>query len=400
MAAFSLVLDVWDKSSQKYGPIAVEEQKVNGYLNPNSINGCQNPKAVNGCQNPKAEGAGDTEVRVSAEELCNACKRSYFDSLSVGLRLCWGDVVAGATCCSSRDRGPCWLITSCEALRALNCRRAAWPLGNILLTCRRLASLLGGCLLICRSLLCLWGGVLIDLSWPILPLRRLLVDLLKACFTVRADYVASSVVGLAAGVAACWLAGGQPCRLGGFVLLEASVLWDWESKSVVVLIACGTCDPVIISKSQAYRDVLNDAIIALLVVQRARWLWTLLVRMTEMTYYSDLSANFNQGGSNVRRSPRLCWRELQPGMPQCTSWKYPLWVSDLRGGPGANVELGCPGLYCCVARGGCLVRSPSLIVFCASCMDPNVDSRRGPHVRFWIGGLGVSTFPGMLDGHA
>ncbi|PKI46432.1 hypothetical protein CRG98_033176 [Punica granatum] len=34
-----------------------------------------------------------------------------------------------------------------------------------------------------------------------------------------------------------------------------------------------------------------------------------------------------------------------------------------------------------------LVESPS-------CTDPNVDSRRGPHARFWIARLGIcSTFP-------
>ncbi|OWM69318.1 hypothetical protein CDL15_Pgr013353 [Punica granatum] len=38
-----------------------------------------------------------------------------------------------------------------------------------------------------------------------------------------------------------------------------------------------------------------------------------------VTHYGDLEANFNQGGPSVRRLPRLCWRELQPGMPQCTS---------------------------------------------------------------------------------
>ncbi|PKI78373.1 hypothetical protein CRG98_001241 [Punica granatum] len=38
-----------------------------------------------------------------------------------------------------------------------------------------------------------------------------------------------------------------------------------------------------------------------------------------VTHYGDLGANFNQGGPSVRRLPRLCWRELQPGMPQCTS---------------------------------------------------------------------------------
>ncbi|PKI78188.1 hypothetical protein CRG98_001423 [Punica granatum] len=38
-----------------------------------------------------------------------------------------------------------------------------------------------------------------------------------------------------------------------------------------------------------------------------------------VTHYGDLGANFNQGGPSVRRLPRLCWRELQPRMPQCTS---------------------------------------------------------------------------------
>ncbi|OWM72663.1 hypothetical protein CDL15_Pgr005252 [Punica granatum] len=38
-----------------------------------------------------------------------------------------------------------------------------------------------------------------------------------------------------------------------------------------------------------------------------------------VTHNGDLWANFNQGGPSVRRLPRLCWRELQPEMPQCTS---------------------------------------------------------------------------------
>ncbi|OWM76414.1 hypothetical protein CDL15_Pgr023957 [Punica granatum] len=38
-----------------------------------------------------------------------------------------------------------------------------------------------------------------------------------------------------------------------------------------------------------------------------------------VTHYGDLGMNFNQGGPSVRRLPRLCWRELQSGMPQCTS---------------------------------------------------------------------------------
>ncbi|OWM66794.1 hypothetical protein CDL15_Pgr012386 [Punica granatum] len=82
-----------------------------------------------------------------------------------------------------------------------------------------------------------------------------------------------------------------------------------------------------------------------------------------VTHNGDLGANFNQGGPSVRRLPRLCWRELQPGMPQCTSlgkvvlvrtstgdapvyvtWKCFSWVDDVRGGLGASVERECPGL--------------------------------------------------------
>ncbi|OWM75331.1 hypothetical protein CDL15_Pgr012291 [Punica granatum] len=70
-----------------------------------------------------------------------------------------------------------------------------------------------------------------------------------------------------------------------------------------------------------------------------------------VTHYGDLGANFNQGGPSLRRLPRLCWRDLQPGMPQCTSlaevvlartstgdapvyvaWKCLSWVDDVRGG--------------------------------------------------------------------
>ncbi|OWM87875.1 hypothetical protein CDL15_Pgr008321 [Punica granatum] len=71
-----------------------------------------------------------------------------------------------------------------------------------------------------------------------------------------------------------------------------------------------------------------------------------------VTHDGDLGANFNQGGPSVRRLPRLCWCELQPGMPQCTSlaevvlvrtstedapvyvaWKCLSWVGYLRAEP-------------------------------------------------------------------
>ncbi|OWM68064.1 hypothetical protein CDL15_Pgr020652 [Punica granatum] len=83
-----------------------------------------------------------------------------------------------------------------------------------------------------------------------------------------------------------------------------------------------------------------------------------------VTHYGDLGVNFNQGSPSVRRLPRLCWHELQPGMPQCTSlaevvlvrtstgdalvyvaWKCLSWVDDVRGGLGASVERECPSLY-------------------------------------------------------
>ncbi|OWM70539.1 hypothetical protein CDL15_Pgr021954 [Punica granatum] len=83
-----------------------------------------------------------------------------------------------------------------------------------------------------------------------------------------------------------------------------------------------------------------------------------------VTHYGDLGMNFNQGGPGVRILPRLCWRKLQPGMPQCMSlaevmlartspgdalvyvaWKCLSWVDDVRGGLGASVERECPDLH-------------------------------------------------------
>ncbi|OWM91542.1 hypothetical protein CDL15_Pgr024866 [Punica granatum] len=46
---------------------------------------------------------------------------------------------------------------------------------------------------------------------------------------------------------------------------------------------------------------------------------SVLVSFVGVTHYGDLRANFNQGCPSVRRLPRPCCRELQPGMPQCTS---------------------------------------------------------------------------------
>ncbi|OWM75282.1 hypothetical protein CDL15_Pgr020946 [Punica granatum] len=43
------------------------------------------------------------------------------------------------------------------------------------------------------------------------------------------------------------------------------------------------------------------------------------VSFVGVTQYGDLRANFNQGCPSVRRLPRSCCRELQPGMPQRTS---------------------------------------------------------------------------------
>ncbi|PKI57872.1 hypothetical protein CRG98_021742 [Punica granatum] len=83
-----------------------------------------------------------------------------------------------------------------------------------------------------------------------------------------------------------------------------------------------------------------------------------------VTHYGDLGVNFNQGGPSVRLLPRLCWRELQSRMPQCTSlaevvlvrtstgdapvyvaWKCLSWVDDVRSGLGASVECKCPDLH-------------------------------------------------------
>ncbi|PKI49258.1 hypothetical protein CRG98_030367 [Punica granatum] len=70
-----------------------------------------------------------------------------------------------------------------------------------------------------------------------------------------------------------------------------------------------------------------------------------------VAYRGCVGANFNWGCPGVRRLPRLCWRELQLGMPRCTSlaevvlartstgdapmyvaWKCLSWVEDVRGG--------------------------------------------------------------------
>ncbi|OWM63995.1 hypothetical protein CDL15_Pgr006365 [Punica granatum] len=71
-----------------------------------------------------------------------------------------------------------------------------------------------------------------------------------------------------------------------------------------------------------------------------------------VTHYGDLGANFNQGGPSVRRLPRLCWRELQPGMPQCTSLAEVVLVRTSTGDApvyvawkscaSANFNWGCP----------------------------------------------------------
>ncbi|OWM80130.1 hypothetical protein CDL15_Pgr002571 [Punica granatum] len=76
-------------------------------------------------------------------------------------------------------------------------------------------------------------------------------------------------------------------------------------------------------------------------------------------------ASFSRGCPSVRRLPRSCCRELQPGMPQCTSlaevvlsrastgdapvyviWKCSSWEDDVRDGLGVNDECECPNLHC------------------------------------------------------
>ncbi|PKI74544.1 hypothetical protein CRG98_005086 [Punica granatum] len=73
-----------------------------------------------------------------------------------------------------------------------------------------------------------------------------------------------------------------------------------------------------------------------------------------VTHYGDLGTNFNQAGPSVRCLPRLCWRELQPGMPQCTSLAEVVLVRTSTGDAlvyawkscaSANFNRGCPSGY-------------------------------------------------------
>ncbi|PKI66330.1 hypothetical protein CRG98_013292 [Punica granatum] len=187
-----------------------------------------------------------------------------------------------------------------------------------------------------------------------------------------------------------------------------------------------------VSHVWAYRDVPDDALAVLLFVRHARRLWTLLNKavpncldgvfnyplylrklgfvlclldlletprlwiveaaldcpgaccggglvLTQMTrsvptsldrvtHYGDLGVNFNQGGPSVRRLPRLCWCELQPRMPQCTSLgnAYRGWMmSEVVSVRALNAN--APVFIVDVIHGGRFVQPSPLTVSCRQC---------------------------------
>ncbi|OWM63743.1 hypothetical protein CDL15_Pgr006005 [Punica granatum] len=87
-----------------------------------------------------------------------------------------------------------------------------------------------------------------------------------------------------------------------------------------------------------------------------------------VTHYGDLGANFKQGDPSVRRLPRLCWRELQSVMPQCTSLAnaHGRWMmSEMV--PQRELNMNAPVLIVNVTRGGRLVQSSPLTFSCRQC---------------------------------
>ncbi|PKI72850.1 hypothetical protein CRG98_006718 [Punica granatum] len=90
--------------------------------------------------------------------------------------------------------------------------------------------------------------------------------------------------------------------------------------------------------------------------------------LARVTHYGDLGANFNQGGPSLRHLPRLCWRELQPGMPQCTSLgnAYRGWMmSEVVSVQALNTN--APVFIVDVTRVGQFVQLSPLAISCRQC---------------------------------
>ncbi|PKI72250.1 hypothetical protein CRG98_007324 [Punica granatum] len=90
--------------------------------------------------------------------------------------------------------------------------------------------------------------------------------------------------------------------------------------------------------------------------------------LNRVTHYGDLGVNFNQGGPSVRRLLKLCWRELQPGMPQFTSLGnvYRGWMmSEVVSVRALNSN--APVFIVDVTRGGRFVQPSPLTVSCRQC---------------------------------
>ncbi|PKI34395.1 hypothetical protein CRG98_045216 [Punica granatum] len=99
------------------------------------------------------------------------------------------------------------------------------------------------------------------------------------------------------------------------------------------------------------------------------------VSFARVAHYDDLRANFNQGDPSARRLPRLCCRELQPGMPQCTSLgnahlgrmmsEVVLWapcaIIVLDRACGSSIS--CTLDMCALEAGGTSLSGPSLLKY-------------------------------------
>ncbi|PKI77730.1 hypothetical protein CRG98_001854 [Punica granatum] len=125
-----------------------------------------------------------------------------------------------------------------------------------------------------------------------------------------------------------------------------------------------------------------------------------------------IGTSFNRECPSVRRLLRLCWRKLQPGMPQCMSlgeivlarastedalvyvaWKCSSRVDGVRGGLGANVGCECLGQDCrCDSWArpmGCRVRMTfvygNLVITILITTLEWLDRDRGPHKHVFPG---------------